>query len=130
MARVAVSSEWGRQTHEDGIRLETTNELAPQRPAAGGAAGPYVGHRHGQATKVPSVLIPRVLESRLKPLRFENRRLRETLGWTPPLNYQHCLARAYVENCARQGLQAGKVRRICLGSISAALARPSSRIRR
>jgi UDP-glucose 4-epimerase len=26
---------------------------------------------------------------------FENRRLRETLGWTPPLDYQQCLARTY-----------------------------------
>src|SRR4051794_22879759 len=48
-----------------------------------------------RATKVPSILIPRRLESRLKPLRFENRRLRETLGWTPPLDYQQCLARTY-----------------------------------
>jgi len=47
------------------------------------------------ATKVPSILIPRRLESRLKPLRFENRKLRETLGWTPPLDYQECLARTY-----------------------------------
>ena len=47
------------------------------------------------ATKVPSILIPRRLESRLKPLRFENRRLREILGWTPPLDYEQCLARTY-----------------------------------
>ena len=47
------------------------------------------------AAKVPSILIPRRLESRLKPLRFENRRLRETLGWTPPLDYQQCLERTY-----------------------------------
>jgi nucleoside-diphosphate-sugar epimerase len=47
------------------------------------------------ATKVPSILIPNRLESRLKPLRFENRRLRETLGWTPPLDYRECLARTY-----------------------------------
>jgi len=47
------------------------------------------------ATKVPSILIPRRLESRLRPLRFENRKLRETLGWTPPLNYQQCLMRTY-----------------------------------
>jgi nucleoside-diphosphate-sugar epimerase len=47
------------------------------------------------ATKVPSILIPNRLESRLKPLRFENRRLRETLGWTPPLDYRQCLARTY-----------------------------------
>jgi nucleoside-diphosphate-sugar epimerase len=44
-----------------------------------------------RATKVPSILIPRRFESRLKPLRFENRRLRETLG----LDYQQCLARTY-----------------------------------
>src|SRR5262245_44565944 len=48
-----------------------------------------------RATKVPSILIPRRFESRLKPLRFDNRRLRETLGWTPPLDYQQCLARTY-----------------------------------
>jgi nucleoside-diphosphate-sugar epimerase len=47
------------------------------------------------ATKVPSILIPRRFESRLKPLRFENRKLRETLGWTPPMNYQQCLVRTY-----------------------------------
>ena len=47
------------------------------------------------ASNVPSILIPRRLESRLKPLRFENRRLRETLGWTPPLDYQQCLERTY-----------------------------------
>jgi UDP-glucose 4-epimerase len=48
-----------------------------------------------RATKVPSILIPRRFESRLKPLHFENRRLRETLGWTPPLDYQQCLMRTY-----------------------------------
>jgi len=47
------------------------------------------------ATKVPSILIPRRFESRLKPLRFDNRRLRETLGWTPPIDYRQCLARTY-----------------------------------
>jgi UDP-glucose 4-epimerase len=48
-----------------------------------------------RATKVPSVLIPRRLESRLKPLHFENRRLRETLDWTPSFNYQQCLVKTY-----------------------------------
>jgi UDP-glucose 4-epimerase len=48
-----------------------------------------------RADKVPSILIPRRFESRLKPLRFENRRLRETLGWTPPLDYRKCLVRTY-----------------------------------
>ena len=48
-----------------------------------------------RATKVPSILIPRRFEARLKPLHFDSRRLRETLGWTPPLDYRQCLARTY-----------------------------------
>jgi nucleoside-diphosphate-sugar epimerase len=48
-----------------------------------------------RATKVPSILVPRRLESRLKPLRFENNKLQETLGWTPRLGYRECLARTY-----------------------------------
>lgn len=47
------------------------------------------------ATKVPSILIPRRLASRLKPLRFDNRKLRDTLGWTPPFDYAECLERTY-----------------------------------
>jgi UDP-glucose 4-epimerase len=43
----------------------------------------------------PSLLIPNRFESRLKPLHFDNRSLRETLGWTPPLNHLQCLARTY-----------------------------------
>jgi UDP-glucose 4-epimerase len=48
-----------------------------------------------RATKAPGILIPCYLEARFKPLRFDNRRLRETLSWTPPLNYKECLARTY-----------------------------------
>jgi UDP-glucose 4-epimerase len=48
-----------------------------------------------RATKVPAILVPRRFESMLKPLRFENRRLQQTLGWTPPLDYKQCLARTY-----------------------------------
>jgi UDP-glucose 4-epimerase len=47
------------------------------------------------ATKVPGILMPDRLQSRLKPLRFDNSRLRETLGWSPPLGYRECLLRTY-----------------------------------
>jgi UDP-glucose 4-epimerase len=47
------------------------------------------------ATKVPSILMPNRFESRLKPLRFENRRLREVLGWSPPLDHAECMRRTY-----------------------------------
>jgi 2-alkyl-3-oxoalkanoate reductase len=48
-----------------------------------------------RAAKVPSILTPRRLEAMMKPLHFENRRLRETLEWAPLLDYQQCLARTY-----------------------------------
>jgi 2-alkyl-3-oxoalkanoate reductase len=47
------------------------------------------------ATKVPGILIPRRLDARLKPLRFDNSKLRQTLGWTPQLDYQQALAQTY-----------------------------------
>ena len=46
-------------------------------------------------SKLPQILIPCRFESRLKPLRYTNRRAREVLGWTPPLNYRECLARTF-----------------------------------
>jgi nucleoside-diphosphate-sugar epimerase len=48
-----------------------------------------------RTTKAPSIVIPRKFETRFKPLRYDNRRLRETLGWAPPLDYQQCLVRTY-----------------------------------
>lgn len=45
--------------------------------------------------KLPQILIPCRFESRLKPLRYTNRRAREVLGWTPPLDFQGALARTY-----------------------------------
>jgi UDP-glucose 4-epimerase len=48
-----------------------------------------------RATKLPGILNPRVIQSRFSPLHFENRRLREKLDWTPPFDYQQCLARTY-----------------------------------
>jgi UDP-glucose 4-epimerase len=47
------------------------------------------------ATKVPTVLVPNRLESRLKPLIFTNRRATEILGWQPRLGFRECLSRTY-----------------------------------
>lgn len=46
-------------------------------------------------TKLPQILIPCRLESRLKPLRYSNARAREVLGWMPPLSFETCLARTF-----------------------------------
>jgi 2-alkyl-3-oxoalkanoate reductase len=45
--------------------------------------------------RLPHVLVPCRFESRLKPLRFTNRRARELLGWKPPLDRRRCLERTY-----------------------------------
>jgi UDP-glucose 4-epimerase len=46
-------------------------------------------------SNLPQILIPCRFESRLKPLAYTNRRAREVLGWTPPLNFGECLARTF-----------------------------------
>jgi 2-alkyl-3-oxoalkanoate reductase len=45
--------------------------------------------------KLPHVLVPCRFESRLKPLRYTNRRAQDVLGWTPPYGYAECLRRTY-----------------------------------
>jgi len=45
--------------------------------------------------KLPSILMPARFEARFKPLRFDNRKLREVLGWSPPLDPAERLRRTY-----------------------------------
>ncbi len=45
--------------------------------------------------KLPSILVPCRFEARFKPLRFDNRKLREVLGWAPPLGPAERLRRTY-----------------------------------
>ena len=71
--------------------------LARARPLLARHLGGAAGLRHGLQARHQGAQHPHPASARvrLKPLRFENRRLRETLGWTPPLDYQQCLARTY-----------------------------------
>lgn len=48
-----------------------------------------------RSMRLPNLLIPCRFESRLKPLRYSNRRARELLGWSPPLVFRECLSRSY-----------------------------------
>jgi UDP-glucose 4-epimerase len=45
--------------------------------------------------KLPGLLIPTRFEARFKPLRFTNARLRDELGWAPPLGPAERAARTY-----------------------------------
>jgi nucleoside-diphosphate-sugar epimerase len=49
----------------------------------------------GKKGKLPSLLVPSRFESQFKPLRFSNRKLREILKWSPPLNFEECLTSTY-----------------------------------
>ncbi|XUM21785.1 NAD-dependent epimerase/dehydratase family protein [Bradyrhizobium oligotrophicum S58] len=82
-------SDYMRGTGERGLRLPIPHWLASTVVRLAFAT---VFRR---ATKVPAILTPKKFDAMLKPLRFDNRKLRETLGWTPPLDYEQCLARTY-----------------------------------
>jgi 2-alkyl-3-oxoalkanoate reductase len=82
-------SDYMRGSGEPGWRLPVPYWLAISVVKLG------FGTVFRRATKVPAILTPRRLDAMLKPLRFENRKLRETLGWNPPLDYEECLARTY-----------------------------------
>ena len=45
--------------------------------------------------KLPSILIPCRFEARFKPVSYSNAKLRQLLRWSPPLNFQDCLAQAF-----------------------------------
>jgi UDP-glucose 4-epimerase len=45
--------------------------------------------------KLPSLLVPCRFQARFKPLRFSNRKVREVLGWQPPLSYADGLRLTY-----------------------------------
>jgi nucleoside-diphosphate-sugar epimerase len=78
-----------RGTGERGIRIPVPYRLA------------FVLVRLAYATiftggsKLPHILVPCRFESRLKPLRYTNRRAREVLGWHPPLDRGERLSRTY-----------------------------------
>jgi UDP-glucose 4-epimerase len=82
-------ADYMRGTGQPGWRLPVPHWLAIMAVRLGFATV------FRSATKVPGILMPDRFEARFKPLRFENRKLRETLGWSPRLSYQQCLERTY-----------------------------------
>lgn len=49
----------------------------------------------GKKGRLPSLLTPHRFVAQFKPLRFSNRKLREVMGWSPPVTFEECLARTY-----------------------------------
>jgi nucleoside-diphosphate-sugar epimerase len=49
----------------------------------------------GSKGKLPSLLMPRKFESQFKPIRFSNRKVKDVLGWQPPLTFDQSLSLTY-----------------------------------
>jgi nucleoside-diphosphate-sugar epimerase len=49
----------------------------------------------GASGRLPGVLVPGRFQARFKPLHFSNLRIRQELGWTPPLDLSGALARTF-----------------------------------
>jgi UDP-glucose 4-epimerase len=81
--------EYCRGTGDGGVRIPI-----PYRMAYGVVRLAYATILR-RNPKLPGLLVPCQLESRMKPLRYTNRRAREVLGWTPPLDLRACLERTY-----------------------------------
>jgi nucleoside-diphosphate-sugar epimerase len=78
-----------RGTGERGIRIPVPYHLASSLVRLAHAT------IFKRSMRLPNLLIPCRFESRLKPLRYSNRRARELLGWSPPLAFRECLSRSY-----------------------------------
>ena len=82
--------------------LEGTGERGPLVPIPYGLAYPGVRLARWASRrlfrgkgKLPSLLVPCRFEARFKPLKFDNRKLRQVLGWTPPIGPPERLRRTY-----------------------------------
>ena len=49
----------------------------------------------GEKAKLPGLFVPCRFRARFRPLRFDTRKLRDVLGWSPPLDLDRCLRRTY-----------------------------------
>jgi hypothetical protein len=49
----------------------------------------------GEKAKLPGLFIPCRFRARFRPLRFGTPKIRDVLGWAPPLDLDRCLRRTY-----------------------------------
>jgi UDP-glucose 4-epimerase len=86
------AGEWLTRTHRRGFRIWLPHALL--RPAV--ATCYWLARRiFGPNLKLPSELVPARFAQGYRPLRYSTRRLREVLGWHPPLDLETCLERSF-----------------------------------
>jgi 2-alkyl-3-oxoalkanoate reductase len=78
-----------RLSGEGGIRVPVSYTLTSAAIKILYAAG------LNRRERLPGLLVPRRFEARLKPLLYSNQRVKEQLGWQPPLAYSDCMRFTY-----------------------------------
>jgi UDP-glucose 4-epimerase len=78
-----------RHSGERGIRVPLAYTLVSAAVKVSYGAG------LNRVTRLPSLLVPRRFEARLKPLLYSNQRAHEELGWQPRLSYSDCMKLTY-----------------------------------
>lgn len=92
------AGEWLRRSGVGGLRVPVPYWLGMGTAVAARFVSRTIYRGKG---KLPGILTPCKYEARFKPLRFPNRRLRETIGWTPPLTWEQRIAATYEgDSCA------------------------------
>jgi UDP-glucose 4-epimerase len=84
--------EYARRTGRRGLMVPL-----PYRFGLGFAQlAAFVSRRlFGKKGKLPSLLTPSRFEAQFKPVQFGTRKLKEKLGWAPPLSFSECLDQTY-----------------------------------
>lgn len=85
-----------RHSGEHGIRIPVSYTMVSAAIKVLYAAG------LNRLKGLPSLLMPRRFEARLKPLVYSNRRVQEELGWQPPLAFSDCMRLTYSKTGAAQ----------------------------
>jgi UDP-glucose 4-epimerase len=85
--------EYARGTRQPGLFLPL--------PYAFGLAIAYLASftsqiLFGKNARLPSLLMPRRYQSQFKPIRFNTRKLRDKLGWAPPMTFEESLRQTYL----------------------------------
>jgi nucleoside-diphosphate-sugar epimerase len=87
--------EYAKGTHQRGIFVPLPYSLGMGMARAAS----FVSRRlFGKKGRLPSLFVPPRFEAQFKPVRFSNSKLRNKLGWHPPLSFRECVAHTYVSS--------------------------------
>jgi UDP-glucose 4-epimerase len=80
-----------------GTGLAARRVALPYHGVRAGVEAAYRASRalYGETAKLPSMFVPPRFVTRFAPFRYRTTKLREVLGWRPPLGFEACVARTW-----------------------------------